>query len=300
MICVQLSGGLGNQMFQYAFGRALAAKHHTELILDCTIFQDKTPRLDYTLRDYELDVLAINARQASKDELNRCWPSFFCKIYRSLRRRCGLPEIVNPAYLVEQQLPYSLLAIDQAASDCYLIGFWQSEQFFKSVESLVRQEFTFKHPLDTKNSEIAKRISSVNSVSLHVRRGDYVNNPQITNSHGLCSLEYYQNAISSIEKNITNPVFFIFSDDIEWVRANLVLSGQSEIVSGNTGIQSYIDMQLMCLCRHNIIANSSFSWWGAWLNNNTDKIVVAPKQWFPDEAKNVQTKDLIPEKWIRL
>lgn len=301
MICVQLNGGLGNQMFQYACGRALATKHRTGLLLDCTVLQDKTPRSNFTIRDYELNVLAINAKQASKKELKKYWPPFYYRVYRYLRNLCGLPVLINSAYIVEQQTFFNNLVIENASEDCFLIGYWQSEQYFKPIEKLIRQEFLFKYPLDQVNKKIADKISSVNSVSLHVRRGDYVNTPQFSNSNnGLCSLEYYQNGIALISQKVVNPVFFVFSDDIEWVKANIVMPEHLEIISGNAGKQSFIDMQLMSLCRHNIIANSSFSWWGAWLNCNSDKIVVAPKQWFADETKNELSKDTIPEEWIRI
>lgn len=300
MIIVRLIGGLGNQMFQYAAGRFLSEKHKTTIKLDLTFLLDRTPRRDFVYREYELDVFAINAKQADEKELIKYRPSFFYRVNSCLRRLCGRPVIINPTYLVEQQFTYDKLAFEQASKDCFLNGYWQSEEYFKSIESLLRQEFTFRHPLDIKNAEIANRIGSVNSVSIHIRRGDYVTTPHIANAHALCTLEYYQNAISYIENRITNPVFFIFSDDIEWVKANLILSSPFEIGSGNFGKQSYIDMQLMSLCRHNIIANSSFSWWGAWLNSNSDKKVIAPKKWFADETMNAQIIDLIPEKWMRL
>lgn len=300
MICVRLIGGLGNQMFQYACGRSLAEKHRTNLILDCSFLEDKTPRWNFVVRDYELDIYAINALHASKQELNRVKPSFWYRVDSCLRRLSGVPLKLNPDYLLEQQFSFNSAAFEKASSNCFLVGYWQSEKYFKSIESILRQEFTFQHPLDHNNAEIANRIGSVNSVSIHIRRGDYAKGPQGSRNHALCTLEYYQNAISYVVEKASNPVFFIFSDDIEWVKAHLDFSGNSEIVAGNSGKQSYIDMQLMSLCSHNIIANSSFSWWGAWLNNNSEKMVVAPKHWFTDEIKNALTKDLIPETWIRL
>lgn len=294
MICVQLIGGLGNQMFQYACGRALAAKHQTDILLDGTIINVKIPRQNYTVRYYELDIFPIRAKLASENQLSKFRPSLFYKITRKFRKLGGLPIKINPSYLVEEQLSYNE-TINKASSNCCITGYWQSERYFKTIEQIIRQEFTFQLPLDNKNEEIANRVGSTNSVSIHIRRGDYV-----TSAHALCSLAYYQNAIEYFGQQIVEPVFYIFSDDPEWVNANLIIKFPTEIVMGNIGKQSYVDMQLMSLCRHNIIANSSFSWWGAWLNSNPDKIVVAPKQWFTDDGMNAQTADLTPEAWIRL
>ena len=286
-------------MFQYAFGRSLALKHQTELLLDCTILEKKTSRLNFTIRYFELDIFAINAKLAKKNELMNLRPSFLYRFNRRLRRLSGLPFVINPKYLIEQQLSYNNLLTEKGSKDCYIAGFWQSEYYFKSIEPLLRQEFTFRRPLDKINTETANRINSTNSVSLHIRRGDYVKTSKRSPAHTLCPMEYYQKAIEYIGQHIVNPVYFVFSDDPEWAKANLNIIYPSEIVTDNIGNQSYVDMQLMSLCRHNIIANSSFSWWGAWLNSNSDKIVVAPKQWFADESMNAQTNDLIPQAWIR-
>ena len=178
-------------------------------------------------------------------------------------------------------------------------GYWQSPKYFNSIETLIRKEFTFQKPLDSKNLEILNLIKNTISVSIHIRRTDF----QIINSndiHGFCSLEYYDEAINYIHTNVLMSKFFIFSDDINWAKENLKVPMNSYFVSGNTGEKSYIDMQLMSNCNHNIIANSSFSWWGAWLNSNPKKIVIAPKKWFSDEKMNAQTDDLIPAEWIRM
>ena len=299
MIVVALAGGMGNQMFQYACGRALAEKHRTELLLDCSFLQDKTPRPNFTFRVYELDIFAINAKQTSNGELKKYRPSFYYRVYSKLSRLIGLPIIVNPNYLSEQKAFHYSKAIEKVSQNCFLAGYWQNEKYFKPIEPLIRQDFTFKRPLDQKNADLANRIRMANSVSLHIRRGDYVNNSLVHNVYSLCSLEYYQNAICYIEQKINNPGFFIFSDDIEWAKTNLKLSSRTcEFVSGNTGKQSHVDMQLMSICRHNIIANSSFSWWGAWLNANAEKIVLVPEKWFNDPSLDVH--DLIPESWIKI
>ena len=146
------------------------------------------------------------------------------------------------------------------------------------------------------NADIAEKISQVNAVSLHVRRGDYISDKK--NAFiGVCTLDYYKTAIEKIKTQVDNPVFFVYSDDINWVKNNLVIDKTAVFVNHNRGQESYNDMHLMSLCKHNIIANSSFSWWGAWLNTSPDKIVIAPKQWF---ANMQDTSDLLPDNWLKM
>jgi len=165
------------------------------------------------------------------------------------------------------------------------------------VASQIRADFTFQLPLENKNAELAKQINQVSAVSLHVRRGDYANNPKTTATHGLCSLDYYRAAIRHVSDRIEQPYFFIFSDDIGWVKDNLKMDFPCQYVDHNQGAESYNDMRLMSMCKHHIIANSSFSWWGAWLNPNVEKTVIAPKLWF---ANATNTQDLIPQSWVKL
>ena len=181
--------------------------------------------------------------------------------------------------------------------DCYLTGYWQSEKYFQQASLAIRADFTFRHPLEKHNAEIARKIGQVNSVSLHVRRGDYASNPETNVTHGLCSLEYYQAAIRHVSDRVKQPYFFIFSDDIDWVKDNLETEFPGQYIDHNQGAESYNDMHLMSLCRHHIIANSSFSWWGAWLNPRQDKVVVAPSRWFNNGP---DTKDLLPDNWVSL
>lgn len=300
MICVRLMGGLGNQMFQYACGKALAERRQTELLLDCSFLQVKDHVADFTVREYELDVFKISAKKIDSTELSKFNPSFFYLGYYHLSKRIGFLPFIKVTYFLEQkQFKYDK-TIETVANKCLLIGHWQNERYFKKIESLILKDFTFKKPLDQNNSKMANRIEASNAISIHIRRGDFVNNPNTFKTHGLCSLEYYQKAIYYIKQKINNPVFFIFSDEIEWVKKNLTMQDDCEFISGNIDENSYIDMQLMSICKHNIIANSTFSWWGAWINKNPTKIVVAPKQWFLNDDLNKLAKNLIPETWIRL
>ena len=177
----------------------------------------------------------------------------------------------------------------------YYIGYWQSEKFFKDISDEIRKDFSFPKFTSEKNLEILKLIKSYNSVSIHIRRGDYLQNRGF---NGLAPLEYYQKAIEYIKNKIENPHFFIFSNDIEWCRKNLSIEN-SYYIDWNRGEESYRDMQLMSLCKHNIIPNSTFSWWGAWLNKNPNKIVIAPEKWFND-CVNIDYSNIVPETWIKI
>lgn len=282
MIIIKLMGGIGNQMFQYAAGRRLAIKHKTILKLDLTFLLDRTPRKNSTYRDYELG--AFNIQENIVDPLDN-------KILM-VKQKLKLINLVNELHY---QFHESTLS---APDNSYLEGYWQSEKYFKDVEDLIRNEFTVKFKAEGINKKIAEEINSCEAVSLHIRRGDYASNPEINKYHGLCPLEYYQKALKKITSCIENPHIFIFSNDPEWAQKNLDFEHPFKFITNNIGDKSYEDLRLMSLCRHNIIANSSFSWWGAWLNRNPDKIVIAPRKWFNDPSIN--TDDLIPENWIRI
>jgi hypothetical protein len=180
----------------------------------------------------------------------------------------------------------------------YLQGYWQSERYFLKHASTIRKDFTFRQSPSGQNADLMRTILDSAAVSIHVRRGDYVSNPKTFANHGICTPEYYFNAIDIMRQRVPNARFFAFSDDPQWVTS--VLAPRCDgmiVVDHNQAEDSCNDMQLMSLCRHHIIANSSFSWWGAWLNQNPDKIVVAPRNWF---ANGKDSTDLIPETYIRL
>ena len=180
----------------------------------------------------------------------------------------------------------------------YLEGFWHSEKYFKDIENVIRQEFTIRDEPDALNKEMANKIMACEPVSIHIRRGDYVSDKKTNEFHGTCSLEYYNDAIGIITKEIKAPHFFVFSDDPVWVQDNLKLKFSTTYLVYNGAEKAYEDLRLMSLCKHHIIANSSFSWWGAWLSGNPYKIVIAPKKWFNDET--IDTSDLIPDEWFRI
>ncbi|MFN8447792.1 MAG: alpha-1,2-fucosyltransferase [Anaerolineae bacterium] len=182
--------------------------------------------------------------------------------------------------------------------DVYLQGYFQNERYFKSIESLIRQDFVVPTPFDSRNGEMAERIRRVQSVSLHIRRGDYATNAETRSIHGLLPLDYYQTAVQHIAKSVDQPHFFVFSDDPVWACDHLRLDFPLTVVDYNGAERDFEDMRLLSLCQHHIIANSSFSWWGAWLCENPDKIVCAPKRWLQDTRYD--TDEVVPATWRRI
>lgn len=280
MIIVEIIGGLGNQMFQYAFGRALSLKNNTDLKLDISAF-DK-----YKLHNYNLNKFNIVENLADKNEVEGLKYNKYFWIKKK-----------SKSYVEEPKFNFSKELLE-LPENVYLKGYFQSEKYFLPIRETLLQDFMPKGALSTKNNEMLEKITSSNSVSLHVRRGDYANNANTMKVHGLCSLDYYQKAVDYISSKVDNPHFFLFSDDPEWVKGNLKLDYLTTIVDINSGDDGIFDMNLMKNCKHNIIANSSFSWWGAWLNQNMQKIVIAPEKWFNDSP--LDTKDVVPENWVKL
>jgi hypothetical protein len=292
MVTVRIIGGLGNQMFQYAAGRALSLRSGVPLRLDITGFADYGLHQGFELQRIFNCPVEIATEEDVKDILG--WQSL-----PSVRRVMSRPRMKifrRTSFVVEPHFQY-WSNIDNVLPTCYLAGYWQSEKYFSKVSSQIRKDFSFRLSMGNRNTELAKQIIQVEAVSLHVRRGDYANNPKTMETHGLCSLDYYRNAIQFISKKVRRPHFFVFSDDINWVKSNLKIDMPCQYVDHNQGLESYNDMRLMSLCQHHIIANSSFSWWGAWLNSNQNKIVIAPKKWF---ANDTNVKDLIPDNWIKI
>ena len=288
MIIVKLIGGLGNQMFQYATARRLAFKHDTALILDLSSFET------YKLHNYALNHFNINAQIAIPKQLGLCRSD--SRLSR-LRRIFLRSNSHDSNYIKEKNFNFDR-EILELSDNVYLDGYWQSEKYFKDIENIIKKEFRLEYELDEKNREMADYISNCESVSIHVRRGDYVTNSVINAFHGTCDMDYYLRCISLLKNKIKDPHFFIFSDDPEWVKINLNIDFPTIFITHNGPEKNYEDLKLMSLCKHNIIANSSFSWWGAWLNDNPQKIVIGPLNWFRDNKIN--TRDLMPEYWNRL
>jgi hypothetical protein len=292
MIITKLQGGIGNQMFQYAAGRALSELHQTELKIDLSFF-GKGRRRGYSLHPFNIkenistpaEISALTYRKATRLE-------------RFLTRAFHLSPRHASTHIVENRYFRFHRKLFKYSGSLYLDGYWQSYSYFKDIEHIITQEFSVKTPQMGKNKELAEQMARCNSVSLHIRRGDYVSNPRTNKMHGTCPLDYYYKCIQLVSQEIKDLHFFIFSDDADWVRDNLNIDFPTVIVSHNGIEKDYEDIRLMSQCKHHIIANSTFSWWGAWLNPSKEKIVFAPKQWFAD--RRYDTRDLIPEGWKKI
>jgi hypothetical protein len=292
MIIVRLFGGLGNQMFQYATGRALSISHGVPLFLDAGSFKEHGQHQGFELNR----LFHAQSEVASNDMVREFIGWRGSKFIRRFMSSSLLRNMFRGRIVVEPYFHY-WPGIQQVSPPCYLSGYWQSAHYFNPIESVLRDDFHFQQPLAGRNLELSKRIATQHAVSLHVRRGDYFSNPKAFATHGVCSVSYYQSAVDYVAHRIKEPHFYVFSDDPEWVRSNMRMDHPHTFVDHNRGADSYNDMRLMSICRHHIVANSSFSWWGAWLNTNSKKIVVTPKKWF---VNNTNTKDLIPEHWVSL
>jgi hypothetical protein len=217
------------------------------------------------------------------------WPQLPLALWRKLRPRFRFEP--------ERQLRFDARVLSLPDGVC-LFGYWLSEKYFEDVAPLIRAELVVKHAPAGENARLSQRMRETTSVSLHVRRGDYVQDPAVHRIHGTCSPEYYAAAVAHVAARVADPRFFVFSDDIEWARAHLPLPYPAEYVGHNRGARSYEDLRLISHCRHHVIANSGFSWWGAWLGAAPDKIVCAPRRWFADPGYD--SADVIPDSWVAL
>lgn len=290
-VVVSLYGGLGNQLFQYATGLALAHKHHAELMFDLSWFETVKTDSKLTTRKFALSPYGLRHETVPLTLTN----SFYYKLARKLslpiKNRIGIPIYFEKHYHFDHQL-------NQLSIPVHLDGYWQSFRYFESVRPLLVKQLTLHGELDTLNQAMLESIQATNSVCLHIRRGDYVTNPGAAKQHGTCSLAYYHSAIDRISKRYSEVAFFIFSDDIAWAKSNLKLSHAHTYVDINGSEDVHLDLLLMSACHDFIIANSSLSWWAAWLCQHPESHVIAPDHWFASGKQT--TQDLIPDSWEKL
>lgn len=291
MIAIKLWGGLGNQLFQYAFGHFIADKRGEEIYYYLEQQNENKELLLITYFDPNISVLTNNQLL----EYNYILLNSY--IYRFKRKLIQLIPSFNPKICVEKGLFYKPLIFQNFK---LYDGYWQSYKYIQPIESYLRDKLKF-NLIDFKDIQYIDDILKNSSVSLHIRRGDYIskkNNRIFEN----CSFEYYKRAINEICKKVNNPHFYIFSNDLDWVKQNFILPLHAEytfIDNSNMKNNTLADLYLMSRCKHHIIANSTFSWWGAWLNPSIDKIVIAPANWYVGKL-NDSTVDLIPPAWIRI
>lgn len=293
MITVKLRGGLGNQLFQYAFGRAVSLKLETPLVLDISGFEHQSE--SETEREFQLNCFNIQA--SISNNINESKIDFIKKHIDKIKN--VIKNTANPynGYIFE---PKNLEAKDGSV----LEGSWQSEKYFSDIETILRYDIALKEKLGSKAKLFKDRIKQVEdnggvSTSMHIRRCDYITNKYANAYHGVLDMTYYQKAISTLQSKLCGKqlVLFVFSDDITWVKENFKTEVPYVCVSRDE-ISDSEDMFLMSQCNHNIITNSSFSWWGAWLNPSKNKIVIAPKRWVKDSRAN--TNDVTPLDWIKI
>ncbi|MDB4078797.1 alpha-1,2-fucosyltransferase [Amylibacter sp.] len=285
MIYSRIRGGLGNQLFQYCAARSLADSLGTSLGLDTRDFNQNSPYLlglkNFNIRaDFNPSVMIKHKNDGYIKYLIDIAFGKKQKIYKETSLN------FNEKFLLLQ-------------NNSYLKGYWQTEKYFKDNKKNILNDLKIINPQSNQNKKISKKIAGTTSVSLHIRRGDYVTNTAYNAAHGTCSLTYYKNAINHLINKIgKNFTVFAFSDDPEWVSSNLKLPVSICFIDNNSSEYSYEDLRLMSECNHNIIANSSFSWWGAWLNTNHHKTVIAPNSWYADQS--LKNNDIIPSNWTKI
>jgi hypothetical protein len=294
MVIIKLQGGLGNQMFQYATAKSLALHFKTELFIDTSFLDRNTISFDgFTPRSYELYIFNLGDTIIEPQSLQKIIdPSIFFKLLTkfNLRKRLN--------FFYEKSFEFDPL-IFKSTPPVLLSGFFQSEKYFKAIQDKLHSIFSFPTLTDTNCTSYLEEVRENLSVAVHVRRGDFLTSDKTNSFHGLCDLSYYEFAMQEMKRKIGHCKFFFFSDDHDWVIKNLIVD-QSTILVNTKNLPAWYDMYLMTQCKHNIIANSSYSWWGAWLNRSSNKVVIAPKKWFANSEMNAKTNDLLPEEWIKL
>lgn len=286
-IIVGLSGGLGNQMFQYAAGRSLSLRSAVDLELDLSWFAGREERA-YGLNDFSITGQTLNPLKALPEKI---------QTLESRISRRWLPSRMGGKIYREKQFHFDE-GVHQLKPSAYLEGYWQSEKYFQEHSVQISSDFLPKTKTPDRCLPILNSIQGTQAICLHIRRGDYITNASAAKTHGVCPLSYYQQGVEQLLPGLSSPHCFIFSDDPQWVKENIDLPCAFTVVDVNNGKQANWDLFLMHSCMHFVIANSSLSWWGAWLGAHEEKRVIAPLQWFLTEDKN--TKDLLPKNWERI
>jgi hypothetical protein len=293
MICTRLEGGLGNQLFQYAVGRALALTLGTELVLDASPFNRTNVRI--TSRPIEIDKFNIQANFLNFTS---------SPVFRLADNNRLLFYLLSGFNLFRENKLSYISSLFNQKDNTYLLGYWQSYRYFERHKETIALDFLPSMPMSKRSEELLSGILSDESVAIHVRRGDYLSNHKAANFHGVLPISYYNDAIQKVFANVRKPSFFVFSDDPVWCKANLNLPTNSIFVDHNIHEDAWQDLILMSRCHHNIIANSSFSWWAAWLGDQLasaekERLVLCPSNWFA-QGTAVDVVDRFPPTWISL
>lgn len=295
MIITKLLGGLGNQMFQYAAGYSLAKRNGMPLKLDISALKKYSRHAGYQFEE----IFSGHFEIADTFDLIRSLGLSGWKLrHQGIDVAAHKPFKKSTRIAQQKTHNYWPELFSYSKNNTYISGYWQSSKYFRGFENELRQIFEIKTTLKGRNKEIAEKIHSEYSVSVHLRRGDYISNQNANKFHGVCSLDYYKSAIELMSNRYPNAKYYIFSDDIEFAKAEFQNDSKYTIVDGNNGVKSYLDMHLMSLCNSHIIANSTFSWWGAWLSQGEMKFVIAPKTWFAGSEDPI--KDIYEDTWLQM
>lgn len=291
MIVARINGGLGNQLFQYATARAAAIRSDQPLILDTREYVTN-PYRRFGLDRFRIDATICSTNSFDGVRLPPPRKQVLSFVYWQLTTGRRL------RYYRERGLTFQP-QVNELRGPAYLHGYFQSERYFADAADTLRRELSIKAPPTEENARWLEDIGATQSVGVHVRRGDYVTNASASQTHGTCSPEYYLNgARRIIERTGISPTFFVFSDDPDWTQASIRLPGETRFVRHNDDEHNYEDLRLLTACKHHIIANSSFSWWGAWLAHQAGQIVIAPRSWFRDPQSH--DDDIVPATWERM
>lgn len=289
MITVRVCEGLGNQMFQYAYARSLKLRGF-DVQLDSSAFVRNKPHIGYGLNKYNIQLSDLYQRDCYVDNQENV--AYVEALYSSLSPCCVIREgslEFDPS-----------LFIPRVETDAYIQGFFQNEHYFSYIRDTLLQELQLKEPISNYAKNLERQIlNTPNSVAIHFRLGDYLSEENSV-IHGFCGIDYYQRAIQYLSESLKDTVYFVFSNDIAWCKSNLTSEQNNLVFIEQRNRIPHEDIHLMSLCQHHIIANSSFSWWGAWLCRNPTQIVIAPKQWFADPALQAQSGEIACKHWIKL
>lgn len=297
-IIVRMLGGLGNQLFQYALGRQLSIIHKRPLKLDTSYYTASNPDPKKGIRIFCLPHFNIQAGIATVEDI-KPFQKYIRKgfLNKVLRHSSAIGKYYSRPFIFEPKKNYFVfdrnLLTYPLKPIVYMDGFWQTEKYFSNIEDIIRKDFSFTEEPDELNKKMAAEIAATDSVCIHIRHGD--NATKIAKNHGVLPLEYYYASIRQLIKQVPSPRFYIFSDDPEWSRENLKLDFPAVFVSHNGDEKNYEDLRLMALCKHHIIGNSTFSWWGAWLGKKPGQLVFAPERYHMHI--HIPTKDLYPSSW---
>ncbi len=283
---------MGNQMFQYAFGRRMAAELGTDLQIDLSLLLDRARGKDHVYRDYDLTIFEVpHEFVMSPTILRTLYKTQSSAVCKLVRKRIGR----NKTHIKEAHFHVDENLLKNPVDNAIYDGWWQSERYFEPIAEEIQKVFEFVSPIEFNSEALLRQIQDTQSVCLNVRRTDFLT----TSNLNTTDKSYFLRGVNKIAEHLSDPQFFIFSDDVEWCAANLNLDFPTVLVNhDHKGHKFGNYMQLMKACKHYIIPNSSFAWWAIWLNKSNEKIVIAPKRWFNDTAIN--TEDLVPDNWWRI